>query len=65
MVHRLYCVGVEPTRILEVSFGVFDEDDIVRLDDAYGRVGPAEDVEEGVSEVWMVVEGGLRRIVGI
>jgi hypothetical protein len=36
-VHRLSCVGENPARILEVSFGVFDEDDIVRLEDAYGR----------------------------
>jgi mannose-1-phosphate guanylyltransferase/mannose-6-phosphate isomerase len=39
-VHRLSCAGQEPVRILEVSFGVFDEDDIVRLEDVYGRIGP-------------------------
>jgi len=40
-VHRLCCSGsaAEPTRILEVSFGLFDEEDIVRLEDVYGRVG--------------------------
>jgi mannose-6-phosphate isomerase len=27
-------------RILEVSLGHFDEEDIVRLEDLYGRVGP-------------------------
>jgi mannose-6-phosphate isomerase len=27
-------------RILEISFGEFDEEDIVRLDDVYGRVAP-------------------------
>jgi mannose-6-phosphate isomerase len=27
-------------RILEISFGEFDEDDIVRLEDVYGRAGP-------------------------
>jgi mannose-6-phosphate isomerase len=36
--HRLSNPGDEPVRILEVSFGEFDEEDIVRLEDAYGRV---------------------------
>ena len=36
-VHRLSAEGGEPVRILEVSFGVFDEEDIVRLEDVYGR----------------------------
>jgi mannose-6-phosphate isomerase len=39
-VHRLSCVGKQPVRILEVSFGEFDEDDIIRLEDVYGRIGP-------------------------
>jgi mannose-6-phosphate isomerase len=39
-VHRLSCVGEQPVRILEVSFGEFAEDDIVRLEDVYGRIGP-------------------------
>jgi mannose-6-phosphate isomerase len=39
-VHRLSCDGQRPTRILEVSFGEFDEDDIVRLEDVYGRIRP-------------------------
>lgn len=39
-VHRLSTVGDEPVRVLEISFGVFDEEDIVRLEDVYGRVGP-------------------------
>ena len=34
--HRL-SAGGGPVRILEVSFGEFDENDIVRLDDVYGR----------------------------
>lgn len=38
-VHRLSSGSREPVRILEISFGDFDEDDIVRLDDLYGRVG--------------------------
>lgn len=43
--HRLSCVGEGQIRLLEVSFGVFDEDDIVRLEDAYGRAEPRpEDV---------------------
>jgi mannose-1-phosphate guanylyltransferase/mannose-6-phosphate isomerase len=37
--HRLSAVGDKPVRILEISFGEFDEEDIVRLEDAYGRVG--------------------------
>ena len=39
-VHRLSCNGERPVRILEVSFGEFDEEDIVRLEDVYGRIGP-------------------------
>ncbi len=34
--HRLSSRGVDG-RVLEVAFGYFDEDDIVRLDDIYGR----------------------------
>jgi len=37
--HRLCAVGGNPIRILEISFGEFDEEDIVRLEDAYGRAG--------------------------
>jgi mannose-1-phosphate guanylyltransferase/mannose-6-phosphate isomerase len=44
--HRLSAVGDSPVRILEISFGEFEEDDIVRLEDVYGRVG----VHEGVNE---------------
>ena len=39
-VHRLSAPGDGPVRILEISFGEFDEDDIVRLEDVYGRVAP-------------------------
>lgn len=39
-VHRLSCEGERPVRILEISLGHFDEGDIVRLEDVYGRVGP-------------------------
>lgn len=36
--HRLSCAGPRPARILEVSFGTFDEEDITRYEDRYGRV---------------------------
>ena len=39
-VHRLSATGEREVRILEISFGEFDEEDIVRLDDVYGRVAP-------------------------
>ena len=35
--HRMAGVGDNPSRWLEISFGEFDEDDIVRLEDHYGR----------------------------
>jgi mannose-6-phosphate isomerase len=35
--HRLACRGDAPARLLEVAFGRFDEDDIVRVEDDYGR----------------------------
>lgn len=34
--HRLSSLG-PGGRVLEVAFGIFDEDDIERLDDDYGR----------------------------
>lgn len=37
--HRLEA-GALPLVILEISFGKFDENDIVRLEDRYGRTGP-------------------------
>jgi mannose-6-phosphate isomerase len=37
-VHRLSAVGDQAVRILEISLGEFDEEDIIRLDDLYGRV---------------------------
>jgi len=36
--HRLQCEGKSAARILEISFGVFSENDIVRYEDDYGRV---------------------------
>jgi mannose-6-phosphate isomerase len=39
-VHRLSAsAGEGEVRILEIAFGDFDEEDIVRLEDVYGRVG--------------------------
>ena len=35
--HRLSAPGDLPGRIMEVAFGHFDEDDIERLSDRYGR----------------------------
>ena len=38
-VHRLSSAdGGGPVRILEISFGEFDEEDIIRLEDLYGRL---------------------------
>ena len=36
--HRLQCKGRTAARILEISFGEFSENDIVRYEDDYGRV---------------------------
>ena len=36
-VHRL-SAGEGPVRLLEISFGEFDEEDIIRLEDLYGRL---------------------------
>ena len=38
-VHRMSCASSSPSpvRVLEVSLGTFDENDIERLEDAYGR----------------------------
>jgi mannose-6-phosphate isomerase len=35
--HRVAGVGTRESRWLEISFGDFDENDIVRLEDQYGR----------------------------
>jgi mannose-6-phosphate isomerase len=39
-IHRLSATGEAAVRVLEISFGEFDEEDIIRLEDVYGRVGP-------------------------
>jgi mannose-1-phosphate guanylyltransferase/mannose-6-phosphate isomerase len=36
--HRLRCEGKSRVRLLEISFGDFSENDIVRYEDDYGRV---------------------------
>lgn len=36
-VHRVGNTGTEPGRVLEIAYGDFDEEDIVRLEDDYGR----------------------------
>jgi mannose-6-phosphate isomerase len=35
--HRIGNSGTSPTRILEIAYGEFDEDDIERLEDDYSR----------------------------
>jgi mannose-6-phosphate isomerase len=35
--HRLRCVGSQPGRVMELWLGDSAEDDIVRIEDAYGR----------------------------
>ncbi|HEK85046.1 MAG: phosphomannose isomerase type II C-terminal cupin domain [Candidatus Saccharicenans sp.] len=35
--HRLKCVGSHPARVMELWLGSSAEDDIVRLEDVYGR----------------------------
>ncbi len=35
--HRVAGLGPRPSRWLEIAFGNFDEQDIVRLEDRYGR----------------------------
>jgi len=38
-IHRLSCAAsrTSPVRVLEISLGTFDEEDIERLEDVYGR----------------------------
>jgi mannose-6-phosphate isomerase-like protein (cupin superfamily) len=35
--HRMRCIGEHPARIMEIWLGDSSEDDIVRLEDSYGR----------------------------
>ena len=46
MVHRLSAGREGPVRVLEVSFGGFDEEDIVRLKDVYGRAEAEADARD-------------------
>jgi mannose-6-phosphate isomerase len=41
--HRLSATGDTPVRILEISFGEFEENDVVRLEDIYGRAISVDD----------------------
>ena len=60
-VHRLSAEGPETVRVLEISFGEFDEEDIVRLDDVYGRARAANGEHEIPGQP--VASGRPRRIV--
>ncbi len=35
--HRMRCVGEKPARVMEIWLGESSEDDIVRIEDSYGR----------------------------
>ena len=37
-IHRLTAPPVGPLEVLEAAFGTFDQEDIIRLEDDYGRV---------------------------
>ncbi len=51
MTHRLYNPGDEPLHLIEVQYGDYlGEDDIVRLDDVYGRVAEAEPATEAACQ---------------
>ena len=38
--HRLSCAGDKPVRVLEVAFGNWQQDDIIRYADDYARTQP-------------------------
>ena len=61
-VHRL-SAGEGPMRLLEISFGEFDED-LVRLEDLYGRVGSG-DGNRPPETAQVVMRGRPRRTVGV
>ncbi|TAN57264.1 mannose-6-phosphate isomerase [Patescibacteria group bacterium] len=44
--HRLTNVGDKTGHLLEISFGEFDEDDIIRLEDDFGRVKTSDKTEK-------------------
>ena len=61
-VHRL-SAGEGPVRLLGISFGEFDEN-IVRLEDLYGRVGLG-DGNRPPETAQVVMRGQPRRTVGV
>ena len=61
-VHRL-SAGEGPVRLLGISFGEFDEN-IVRLEDLYGRVGSG-DGNRPLETAHVVMRGRPRRTVGV
>jgi hypothetical protein len=61
-VHRL-SAGEGQVRLLEISFGEFDED-IVRLEDLYSRVGSG-DGNRPPETARVVMRGRPRRTVGV
>jgi hypothetical protein len=61
-VHRL-SAGEGPVGLLEISFGEFDED-IVRLEDLYSRVGSG-DGNRPPETARVVMRGRPRRTVGV
>lgn len=56
--------GEGPVRLLEISFGEFDEEDIVRLEDLYSRVGSG-DGNRPPETAQVVMRGRPRRTVGV
>jgi mannose-1-phosphate guanylyltransferase/mannose-6-phosphate isomerase len=51
-VHRLYNPGAEPMHLIEVQYGDYlGEDDIVRLEDIYGRIEEEEPEEKRILNV--------------
>jgi len=39
--HRIY--AIEEARIIEISFGYYDDNDIIRYEDKYGRIDAVSD----------------------
>jgi mannose-1-phosphate guanylyltransferase/mannose-6-phosphate isomerase len=47
--HRLQCEGSLAARVLEISFGEFSENDIIRYEDDYGRVTAKESRKRSIN----------------
>ena len=62
-VHRL-SAGEGQVRLLEISLGEFDEEDIIRLEDLYGR-GGSGDGNRPPETAQVVMRGRPRRTVGV